>query len=118
RVLRAGVPGELAHPLQVGSNDLGFHRLGARALESLELAIDLFPRFFRQIELLELLPELGGLALLAAALAELALDRLQLFAPVELALPPPELLLHLIVDVLLRLQELDLALHLHEHAPQ
>ena len=62
---------------------------------------------------LQLLEVVGALAL-----AELVLDRLELLAQVELALPVAELLAHLGLDVLLRVEHRELALDHHQDAAQ
>ena len=51
-------------------------------------------------------------------LAELAADRLELLAQEDLALAVADLLLHLALDVLLRVEHVDLALHVDQHAAQ
>jgi len=51
-------------------------------------------------------------------LAELLADRLHLLPQEHLALPLAQLLLDLRLDVLLGVEHADLALHVHQHAPQ
>ena len=51
-------------------------------------------------------------------LAQLLLDRLELLAQEHLALPLAQLLLDLRLDVLLRLEHADLALHVDQHAAE
>ncbi len=53
-----------------------------------------------------------------AILAQLALDRLQLLTQEHLALPLAQLLLHLLLDVLLRLHQRQLPLHQHQQRPE
>ena len=65
----------------------------------------------------ELLAQLGDLLALVVV-AELLLDRLHLLAQVHLALALAELFLDLRLDLLLRLEQADLPLHVHEHAAQ
>jgi hypothetical protein len=60
-VVRALVPRQLGDPLEVGADDLRFHRLAAGALEASELALDFLARLLRQLELVELLAQLGDL---------------------------------------------------------
>jgi hypothetical protein len=87
------------------------------ALEPAELALDLGARLLGQRSLRQLLAQLLDLLGLVVV-AELLLDRLELLAQVHLALALAELLLHLRLDLLLRLEQADLALHVHEHAAQ
>ena len=107
-VVRARVPGQLGDPFEVGADDLRLHRLAARALEPAELALDLGARLLGELELGELLAELGQLSRLLVVVAELLLDRLDLLAEVHLALALAQLLLHLRLDLVLRLEHADL----------
>jgi hypothetical protein len=116
-VVGAGAPRQLGDPLEVGADDLRLHRLAPGALEAAELALDLLPRLLRERQLAELLAQLLELLALVV-LAELLLDRLHLLAEEHLALALAELLLHGALDVLLRLEQPDLPLHVHEHAAQ
>ena len=72
---------------------------------------------FGSVELRQLLAKLADLLRLVVV-AELLLDRLDLLAQVHLALPLAELFLDLRLDLFLRLEQADLALHVHEHAAQ
>src|SRR2546422_5758408 len=56
--------------------------------------------------------------LFRSLVAQLLADRLQLLAQQHLALPLAQLLLDLRLDLLLSVEDADLALHLNEHAPQ
>ena len=94
-----------------------FHRLAAGTFQPTELALDLGACLLRERELDELLAELLDLLRLVVV-AELLLDRLHLLAQEHLALALAELLLDLRLDLLLRLEERDLALHVHEYLPQ
>ena len=67
-------------------------------------------------ELLLQLLEVRGV--LAFAFSELLLDRPKLLAQQHLALAVAELLLHLRLDVLLRREDADLPLDVHEHAAE
>ena len=113
-VVRARAPGQLRDPLQVGADHLGLHRLAPGALQAAQLALDLLPRLLGEGEGAELLAE--RLQLLGrVVVAELLLDRLHLLAQEHLALALAELLLDGALDVLLRLQQADLALDEDEH---
>src|SRR2546422_5002325 len=56
--------------------------------------------------------------LFRSLVAQLLADRLQLLAQQHLALPLAQLLLDLRLDLLLSVEDADLALHLNEHAPR
>ena len=110
-------PGQLDQPFEVGA----LHGVLGRRLRHLLEAVELLAR-----GLLDVLGHLGRLDLLlegvevagVLALAQLVLDRLELLAQHRLALVLRELLAHLRVDLLLDLDELDLALQQHQQAPQ
>ena len=76
----------------------------------------LLARLLRQLGLLDLGFELGGLVLAVLALAQLLLDRLELLVQVVLALGLLHLPLDAVADALLDLQHADLGLHVAEHA--
>ena len=108
-VLGALGPGKLHQPLEVGPGD---RVLGARRLHVLE-AVELL-----EGDLLDLLGHLGlgdlllkllDVPRLVVDLAQLPLDRLELLAQHVLALRVPHLLLHLAVDPLADLEDLELA---------
>ena len=91
-LLGAGVPRQLGHGLEVGTNDLGLHRLATDAVKPAELAIDFAPRVLGQVECVELLPqllEIGRLVVLTQFLA----DGLELLPKEHLALPVTQLFL-------------------------
>ena len=90
------------------------HRLPADPGEPVELAVHFLPGLGRQVERLELLPQLLQIVPLVA-LAQLALDGLELLAEEHLPLPLAQLLLDLGLDVLLGIEHADLALHVHQH---
>ena len=117
QVLRARVPRQLGDPLQEGADDLRLHRFLGCPLQAVELALDLLLRGFGEVQLLQLLAQPRDVVILVPV-AELAADGLELLAQVHLALPLPDLLLHLRLDVLLRVGDGDLALHLHQDAPE
>ena len=48
-VVGARVPGQLGDPLEIGADDLGLHRLAARALEAAQFTLDLGARFLGQL---------------------------------------------------------------------
>ena len=116
-VVRSRVPRELGDPLEVRPDDLRFHRFAAGALEPAELALDFRARLLGQRQLREFLAKLDDL-LARVVVAKLLLDRLQLLAQIHLALALAELFLDLRLDVFLRLEQADLALHVNENAPQ
>ena len=72
---------------------------------------------FGSSSLFELLAKLADFLGLVVV-AELFLNRLHLLAQEHLALALAELFLHLRFDLVLRLEQRDLALHVHEHAAQ
>ena len=110
-------PRQLHQPLEVGALDRVLGRRLRHLLEALELLarrlLDV-GRHLRRLDLLVERVEVAGVF----ALAELVLDRLQLLAQDRLALVLRELLAHLQVDLLLDLDQLDLALQQHEQPPQ
>jgi hypothetical protein len=115
----ADPPGQLGDRLEERPDDLGLHRLAADALEARELAVDLLADVLRERERVQLrleLPEV--LDVLAFALAELLLDGAELLAEEHLALAIADLLLDLLLDVLLRREDSDLPLDVHEHPAQ
>ena len=111
------VPRQLGDPLEVGADDLRFHRLAAGSLEAAELALDFGARFLGQLELRELVAQLGDF-LARVVVAQLLLDRLELLAQVHLALALAQLFLDLRLDVFLRLEQPDLTLHVDQDAAQ
>ena len=86
-------------------------------VEPAELAVDFLPGLGRQVERLELLAQLLEVVPLVA-LAQLALDGLELLAQEHLALPLAQLLLDLGLDVLLGVEHADLALHVDQDAAE
>jgi hypothetical protein len=54
-VVAARVPRQLGDPLEVGADDLCFHRLAAGTLETADLTLDFRTRRGGQLELVELL---------------------------------------------------------------
>ncbi len=114
-VFRALVPGQLGDQLEIRTHHLVFRGLRVRAPQSAQLALDLGPGFGRKLEgvqaLLQLL-DLGAFVLFT----QLFLNRLHLFAQHHLALLLAQLFLHLLLDLLLRLEAHEIALHADEHA--
>ena len=110
-------PRQLDQPLEVGA----LHGVFGRRLRHLLEALELLAR-----RLLDVGGHLGRLDLLVErvevagvfAFAQLVLDRLQLLAQDRLALVLRELLAHLRVDLLLDLDQLDLALQQHQQPAQ
>ncbi len=113
------VPRQLRDRLEIRADHLRFHGLAADPGEPLPFAVYFLARVLGKVERVEL-----GAQLLQPvvgrpfALAELLLDRLHLLAQVHLALAAADLFLDLGLDVLLRRQDVHLALHVHEHAAQ
>ena len=117
RLFGALVPRQLGDGLEVGADDLRLHRFPAGALQPRKLAIDFFASRFRQLERIEALLEVIGLSRLAF-LTKLLANRFHLLAEQHLTLAFTELFLHLRLDVFLRIDDGDLALHVNEHATQ
>ena len=113
-LLAAHVPRQLGDVLQERADDLALHGLAADPAQPAELAVHFLPGLGGQVERLELLAQLLQVVPLVA-LAQLALDGLELLAQEHLALPLAQLLLDLGLDVLLRIEHADLALHVHQH---
>ena len=103
-LLAARAPRQLGDGLQVGADHLVLHRLAGDARQAAELAVDLLARLLGQLEGVELLLQLLELAGVVAA-AELLLDGLHLLAQEHLALAVAELALDLVLDLLLRVDD-------------
>ena len=103
-------PGQLGDELEVVAQDLRLHRLAGETLELLPLPVDLLADVLGQDERLELLLEPLEVVVPVLALAQLLLDRLQLLAEEHLPLPVAQLLLDLRLDLLLRVEDVDLPL--------
>ncbi len=116
-LLAALVPGELRDVLEEGPDDLRLHRLPADPGEPVELPVHFLARLRRQVERGELLLELPQIVPLVV-LAQLALNGLELLAEEHLPLPLAQLLLHLGLDVLLGIENADLALHVDQRLPE
>ena len=109
--------GKLRDPLEVGPDDLGFHRLATRPFQPAQLALDLRSGFLGEFELVELGPEFLDLARLIVV-AKLLLNRLHLLAEVHLLLPFAQFRLDLRLDLVLRLEHADLALNQDQNAAE
>jgi hypothetical protein len=96
---------------------LRFHRLATGALETAKLTLHFGACFLGQFELGQLLAKFGDFLRLVVV-AEFFLDGLELFAQEHLTLTLAQFLLDLRLDVFLRFQQADLALHVHEHATE
>ena len=116
-LLGAGVPRQLGDGLEVGADHLRLHRLAAHARQSSELAVDLLAHVLRQLESVELGPQLVELGA-AFTLAQLVLDRLHLLAQEHLALAIADLGLDLVLDRLLGVEHVELTLHVGQHQAQ
>ncbi len=101
--------GSVDDPVEIRADDAVLGRRRRQPLEASELAERSLRDLLRQLERLEPLAQLGDLRLLRVGLAELLLDRLQLLAQEELALPLVELGLHLRLDLRAELEHLELA---------
>ena len=95
---------------------LGRHR--AHRPQLLHFGVGLLPRLLAEAGLLDALLQLGDLVATVLGLAKLLLDRLHLFVEIVLALRLLHLTLHAIADLLLDLQDADLALHQAEYPLQ
>ena len=101
-VLGGDGPRQRDQPLEVGPHDGVLGRLGRDHAQAVELALGGLLRLGRQVALVELAAQLVELGGARVALAELALDRLQLLAEVELLLVLVQLRLHLRLDLVAR----------------
>ena len=117
RFLHPLVPGKLRDGLEVRPDHLRFHRIAVGPLQPVELAVDFLAGGLGELDRLEALAQLPDLTRLVA-LTELLADGLELLAQQHLALPLTQLLLHLRFDIFLRVEHADLALHVHQDAPQ
>ncbi len=115
--LRLLAPGQPEQHVEIIAHHrrLGAHR--RHRLELLELGGRLGARFLRELERRDLLGQLGDLVAIAflALIAQLALDRLQLLVEIIFALGLLHLALTRGCDLLLDLQDAELALHEGEH---
>ena len=111
-------PGQGDQPVQIGAPDDVLRRGRGHGAQPVELALGRLARRRRHPGLVDLLLQLLDGRFRLVGRAELLLDRLELLAQDELALP----LLHLVLDVLLdlaaQLHHLDLAGHLPDQAVQ
>ena len=107
-------PRQLRHGLEVVANDLGFHRLAADPFETGQFAVDFLPSLGRQHQSLQFGPqfvEFVGLIFLAEFFADL----LELFPQDHFALPFTQFFLDLRLDLLLSVEDPDLALDLNQN---
>ena len=102
-------PRQVDDPLEVGAHDAVLGRLDRNDAQPLELLLGGLARHLGRVGVLELLSQLVDLALARIAFAELLLDRPHLLAQVEVALVLRQLVLHLRLDLLPQLEQLDLA---------
>ncbi len=110
-------PGQLDQPFQVGALHGVLGRRGSHLAQAFELLARHLGRVFQHARRLDLL--FKGIEIAAfVAFTQLVLDGLQLLAQDRLALMLGELLAHLRVDLLLDLDQLDLALQEHQQAAQ
>ena len=105
-------PGQTQQHVEIVAHDRGFGRHGLHRLELLELRRGLGARFLAELGLGNLLGQFGEfVAFLAFAIAQFALDRLQLLVEIIFALGLLHLPLHAAANLLLHLQHAKLALH-------
>ena len=116
-LLAPGRPRQLGDELEVVPEDLRLRRLAGEALELLPLPVDLLADLLREDERLELLLEPLEVILAALPLAQLLLDRFHLLAEEHLPLPVAQLFLDLRLDLLLRVEDVDLPLDVDERPP-
>jgi hypothetical protein len=109
--LGALLPRDRQQPVEIVAHDrrLGRHR--AHGAQLLQLGHGLLAGFLRQLDLVDALLDFGGLVAAVLGLAQLLLDRLELFVEVVLALALLHLPLDAVADLLLDLQHADLGLH-------
>ena len=101
-------PGQDRQPVEIGADDRVFRRAGVHPGEPLELALGLAQHLLRRIGLLDPLPQLGDLGVLAFALAQLVLDRLELLAEEMVALGLGQLAADLLLDLGRKLEDREL----------
>jgi hypothetical protein len=111
-------PRQRRDPVEVRPDHAVLGRGRGEPLEPAELAVDGAAHLLRERELVELGAELVQLRLLRVGLAELLLDRLQLLAEIELALPLLELRLHLRLDLGPELEHFELPVQDQERLAQ
>jgi hypothetical protein len=100
-------PGQRHHEVEVGALHRVLGTLLGHALEPLELLADLLERLLGHAGGLERRAQLGEVRRAVLALAELALDLLELLAQQHLLLAPVDGLARLLLDVLGELHDLD-----------
>ncbi len=105
-VLGRDDPWHVAQPLEIRSGDVVFGRLGRNALQPCQLAIGFLAHDLGHAGLLDLLLELGDLALRIVTFAELLANRLHLLAKQELPLTFVERLLDGLLNLLADLEYL------------
>src|ERR1700691_2324933 len=112
--LGAVLPGNRQQPVEIVAHHrrLGRHR--AHGAKLLHLAQRLVARLFGEFGLVDALFELGEFVAAVLALAQLLLDRLELFVEVVLALSLLHLALDARADALLDLENADFAFHVAE----
>ena len=110
------LPRDAEHPVEVVAHDgrLGAHR--AHAAELLQLRQRFFTCFLAKLGRADFGLQLGSLVTPFLTLAQLLLDRLELFVQIIFALRLLHLPLDAVADLLLDLQHTDLALHVLENA--
>ena len=117
-VLAAQAPRQGGEPVEVGADHRALGAVGMRALEPAHLALELLVGLLRQVALGGLGAVAGDLVGEVVALAQLGVDRAQLLAQEVLALRAVHLLARLGRELLLHLEQVDLALEQLRDAPQ
>ncbi len=107
---RLPIPGQIDDPVEIVPDDLGLGAVGMHPLEATQLAHRLFTAGVRQIRLFDLEPIVVELVGARVDLAELALDRAQLFAQEGLAVVPGRLLRDRAMEIRPRRRRLEIAL--------
>ena len=108
-VVRERAPRQADEPIDVRTDDAVLRGGGRKLLEPRQLTVDGLANVLRQLHLVEARAQLVDLGLLGVTFAELVLDRLQLLAQEELALPLLHFLLDLRLDLGAELEDLELA---------
>src|SRR3984957_3555542 len=111
-------PGQREQPVEVVAHHRRFRRHRAHLPELLDFVLRLFARFLRQFRLADPLLELVELVAAFFALAQLFLDRLELFVEIVFALRLLHLALYAGADLALELQHADLAFDQRKHTFQ
>ncbi len=108
-VVAAHVPRQRDDPVQVGADHGVLGALRRDVGEPVELPAGGLVGLFRELEIVDLLAQLGDLGFLLVALAELLLDGAHLLAQEVLTLPLVDLAAHVALDLGAQLEHVELA---------